>query len=251
MAGIYLVGRRSDRLPARGAEVSEEATRSFYRGLASLQVGLLDRARTGVRARHRAHRRGARGVGEPGPGSAQARRLRRRAATDRTGRGARAREQRDCLPARTHGNHARPARRGHCPSSASGRSGSPQPARPLRARSGNRARRVVRMPTPRLRSSSRSSSSWNRTTWPSFSNASVWRPDAASSRLSAIRSARLETRRAAWPAAAVEHYDSLRRAVAAQDFAGSGARQRLSQERSPADSGFSGGPCQGEPHRPN
>ncbi|MQA28544.1 MAG: tetratricopeptide repeat protein [Luteitalea sp.] len=44
-AGVYLVSQRSDRLPAPGSEVSEGATRSFYLGLASLQVGLLDRAR--------------------------------------------------------------------------------------------------------------------------------------------------------------------------------------------------------------
>ena len=40
---VYVVVRR-DRLPAQGSPVYEEATRSFYRGLASLHVGLLDQA---------------------------------------------------------------------------------------------------------------------------------------------------------------------------------------------------------------
>ena len=40
---VYVVVRR-DRLPTQGSPVYEEATRSFYRGLASLHVGLLDQA---------------------------------------------------------------------------------------------------------------------------------------------------------------------------------------------------------------
>ena len=41
---VSLLVLRGDRLPAQGTPVYEETTRSFYRGLASLQVGLLDQA---------------------------------------------------------------------------------------------------------------------------------------------------------------------------------------------------------------
>jgi tetratricopeptide (TPR) repeat protein len=44
-AGVIYVSRRLDRLPARGSQAYEETTRTFYLGLASLQVGLLDRAK--------------------------------------------------------------------------------------------------------------------------------------------------------------------------------------------------------------
>lgn len=43
--GVYRATRKSDRLPAPDSQAYEEMTRSFYRGLASLQVGLLDDAR--------------------------------------------------------------------------------------------------------------------------------------------------------------------------------------------------------------
>lgn len=45
-AGAYLIGRRT-RLPSPDSRVYEDTTRSFYRALASLQVGLLDDAKTG------------------------------------------------------------------------------------------------------------------------------------------------------------------------------------------------------------
>ena len=43
MVSVHLV--KNDRFPARDSEVYEQMTRSFYRGLGSLQVGLLDTAR--------------------------------------------------------------------------------------------------------------------------------------------------------------------------------------------------------------
>src|SRR6185369_13398066 len=42
--GGYMLVRRN-RLPAPGSQVYEETTRAFYRGLAELQVGLLDDAK--------------------------------------------------------------------------------------------------------------------------------------------------------------------------------------------------------------
>ncbi len=42
--GGYLVWQRDDRLPTQDSATYLETTRSFYRGLASLQVGLLDNA---------------------------------------------------------------------------------------------------------------------------------------------------------------------------------------------------------------
>lgn len=45
LAAAFLVTRRGDRTPAPGSAAYEEITRVFYRGLASLQVGLLDSAR--------------------------------------------------------------------------------------------------------------------------------------------------------------------------------------------------------------
>ena len=41
----YMIGRSRSRLPAPGSPVYEETTRDFYRGLAELQVGLLDDAK--------------------------------------------------------------------------------------------------------------------------------------------------------------------------------------------------------------
>lgn len=45
VVGVYLVRGRSAGLPAPGSDAYEEVTRSFYRGLATLQVGLLEDAR--------------------------------------------------------------------------------------------------------------------------------------------------------------------------------------------------------------
>ena len=45
VVGYVLLSRPSDSLPSRDSSVYEEVTRQFYRGLASLQVGLLDDAR--------------------------------------------------------------------------------------------------------------------------------------------------------------------------------------------------------------
>src|SRR5947209_19265815 len=44
-AGAYLVVRSPNRLPGEGTPVYEDTTRSFYRALAELQVGLLDDAK--------------------------------------------------------------------------------------------------------------------------------------------------------------------------------------------------------------
>ena len=43
-AGGYIFSRRAEQLPAPGSDAYEQVTRSFYRGLAALQVGLLDDA---------------------------------------------------------------------------------------------------------------------------------------------------------------------------------------------------------------
>jgi tetratricopeptide (TPR) repeat protein len=44
-ASRYMMVRSRNRLPAPGSPVYEETTRNFYRGLAELQVGLLDDAK--------------------------------------------------------------------------------------------------------------------------------------------------------------------------------------------------------------
>jgi tetratricopeptide (TPR) repeat protein len=44
-SGAYLLIRRANRLPAPGSPVYEDLVRTFYRGLASLEVGLLDDAK--------------------------------------------------------------------------------------------------------------------------------------------------------------------------------------------------------------
>ena len=49
LAALHFVNRQRERLPGPGSATYEEMTRTFYRGLASLQVGLLDDARTGFR----------------------------------------------------------------------------------------------------------------------------------------------------------------------------------------------------------
>jgi len=42
VAGAVVVRRLGGRLPSAGSPAYEETTQSFYRGLAQLQVGLLD-----------------------------------------------------------------------------------------------------------------------------------------------------------------------------------------------------------------
>ena len=71
---------RSQPARARAPSTYEQITRAFYRGLAALEVGLLDDARAAVHARRRARARGAGGVGQPRPGAAAARRARGAAA---------------------------------------------------------------------------------------------------------------------------------------------------------------------------
>ncbi len=75
VAGLasYVAVKRRAGLPSPGSEAYEQTTRRFFRGLAALQVGLVDAAKAGVHAGDCPCAGRARLVGEPGAGALAAR----------------------------------------------------------------------------------------------------------------------------------------------------------------------------------
>ena len=139
VGAYYFFGRSANRdLPAAGSPAYEQTTSSFYRGLAQLQVGLLDDAKREF------SKAATLAPGEPAAwanlGLAHLRLGEFDAASgaDREGSGAVAGVERSGAAARAPGDLTRPARAGHRPPAPRGRSRPHGLARPLRARRRNR-----------------------------------------------------------------------------------------------------------------
>ena len=139
--GTYVASRQRRGLPSPGTDAYEQTIRHFYRGLAGLQVGLVDAARQEfvLASEHRA--RGAGSVGQPGPGLPATGRLRCRRPRGRTRAGPRTLVQPGCVPGGPSRNVARPARRRHCEPASRGGTGSSRSAGPHGSHPGGRERR--------------------------------------------------------------------------------------------------------------